>query len=282
MVGKSVFDIRFLYYTPEIDLLAVINANDNINLFSSKLKSFTDMGPGFITFIKDPANRRNAVSFASGVGVLKNLLTDIGCKMLMLNVAQLEAAIRNRNTEVRDDLIVRLPAGIEDLCNRLNAMPQVEPAAEKISELLEIENRAEAARRKSVLAVDDDPICLNLVEAALGTQFDVYGLAKSMDYEKMLMNDIFDLFILDVEMPGLDGYQLLERIRKNPVYKNTPIMILTSYATSGNLQMAMDMQVGGFVRKPFEHDVLVNKVSQLLAEASPRTYKLSERKQALE
>ena len=79
-----------------------------------------------------------------------------------------------------------------------------------------------------VLVVDDDPLSNHLVVSALGEE--KLQARSTEDAEaawKMLQETHFDLFVLDIEMPGLDGFELCKRVRTLPGYKKTPVIFVT-------------------------------------------------------
>ncbi|MCL2698741.1 MAG: response regulator [Defluviitaleaceae bacterium] len=272
MMEENVFDIRFLCFMPEIDLSSVIDAKDDMETLSANLQAFADKAPGFISFMKDPMNHRDANLFAAGVSVLKRVLLQIGCKRLMMEVAQLETAVRNRSVETRNSLIPKLSADLEKLFRQIVFTPRAHSAEETITGTLEAANTAEALRKKVIMVIDDSTLYLHAVEHTLDAWFDVYTLSKPENYEDILNKVIVDLFILDVEMPVMDGYQVMDALRAHPAYEETPIVFLTGHATPENLKLAKSKNINGFVRKPFNEDVLVDCVVKAIAKAKPRVF----------
>jgi pilus assembly protein CpaE len=73
-----------------------------------------------------------------------------------------------------------------------------------------------------------------------------------------------DLIILDVMMPGIDGFEVARRVRRNPTIKNTPILMLTAKDDASNKVQAFSIGVDDYLTKPFEINELVARVSSLL------------------
>ena len=69
-----------------------------------------------------------------------------------------------------------------------------------------------------------------------------------------------DLILMDIQLPGLDGYEATRRIKSNPALRQIPIIAVTSYALSGDDRKAMDAGCDGYVAKPFSPRELLAKI----------------------
>ena len=72
------------------------------------------------------------------------------------------------------------------------------------------------------------------------------------------------LIVLDIQMPEMDGYEVATRLRAKPSTAGIPILVVTSYAQSGDRQRAMALGVADYLEKPFEPDDFINRVVRLL------------------
>jgi two-component system cell cycle response regulator DivK len=73
-----------------------------------------------------------------------------------------------------------------------------------------------------------------------------------------------DLILMDIQLPGLDGYEATRRIRSVPELKQTPIIAVTSYALSGDDKKAFAAGCDGYVTKPFSPRDLLKKIREYL------------------
>jgi two-component system, cell cycle response regulator DivK len=73
-----------------------------------------------------------------------------------------------------------------------------------------------------------------------------------------------DLILMDIQLPGLDGYEVTRRIKANPALRRIPVIAVTSYALSGDEQKAAAAGCDGYVTKPFSPRVLLAKIRELL------------------
>lgn len=113
---------------------------------------------------------------------------------------------------------------------------------------------------KVIMAVDDSPAILQVVSAVLGDYYKVYTLSKPMELAKILLKVKPDLFLLDYKMPEISGFDLIHVIREFEEHQDTPIIFLTSEGTIDNVTAAIVLGASDFVVKPFDPDVLREKI----------------------
>ena len=75
-----------------------------------------------------------------------------------------------------------------------------------------------------------------------------------------------DLILMDIQLPGMDGYEVTRRIKAKPELNHIPIIVVTSYALSGDDKKAFDAGCNGYVTKPFSPRVLLAKIREFLPE----------------
>ncbi len=74
-----------------------------------------------------------------------------------------------------------------------------------------------------------------------------------------------DLILMDIQLPGLDGYEVTRRIKANTALRHIPIIAVTSYALSGDDQKAAAAGCDAYVAKPFSPRLLMAKIREFLA-----------------
>lgn len=115
----------------------------------------------------------------------------------------------------------------------------------------------------TILAVDDQPQNLRLLDAVLSPRgYRVVTATSGVQALEKLDETIPDLVLLDIVMPGLDGYQVCRRIRDNPATAFLPVVMITA---SGDQEKITSIQAGAddFVSKPFHRDELLARVASL-------------------
>jgi two-component system, cell cycle response regulator DivK len=74
----------------------------------------------------------------------------------------------------------------------------------------------------------------------------------------------FDLILLDIQLPVMDGYQVAKALRDNPVTRSIPIVAVTSYAMMGDREKAMSAGCDGYLEKPINPETFVSEIERFL------------------
>ena len=125
----------------------------------------------------------------------------------------------------------------------------------------------EELRVKRILLVEDQDDNRRIVRDLLGAAG--YELVEAITGEEgiaMAESHRPDLILMDIQLPGVDGYEATRRIRANPALAHIPIIAVTSYALSGDDVKAREAGCDDYVAKPFSPRALLAKIRQYLAE----------------
>lgn len=121
-----------------------------------------------------------------------------------------------------------------------------------------------------VLVVDDEPnIVLSLEFLMEQAGFEV---VTAEDGEQALarINDAHpDLLLLDISLPGISGFDVLEQLRGNAATAQLPIIMLTAHGRDVEREKGMALGADDYITKPFSTQSLVEKVKALLSEEQP-------------
>jgi DNA-binding response OmpR family regulator len=105
----------------------------------------------------------------------------------------------------------------------------------------------------SVLIADDDPNVAPLIRAALRPyQIHTEVVLGGADALTRLRERSYNLLVLDLEMAGMHGFQVLRALRETPRYERVPVLILTANGTSEALARSFGSGADEFIRKPFD------------------------------
>ncbi|WP_202879286.1 adenylate/guanylate cyclase domain-containing protein [Nocardioides cynanchi] len=119
-------------------------------------------------------------------------------------------------------------------------------------------------RAVRVLAIDDQAANLRLIDAVLSPRgYDVVVCPSGAEgLARLAEDDLVDVVLLDVLMPGLDGYEVCRRIRSEPATEFLPVVMITA---SGEQQRARALEAGAddFVTKPFDQSELLARIASL-------------------
>jgi len=117
----------------------------------------------------------------------------------------------------------------------------------------------------TILVVDDEPDVVEIVRFRL--ERDGHTIVSAADGPTGLVTAFTrspDLVILDVMMPGIDGFEVLRRMKNDPRTAHTPVIMLTAKADFSSVAQGWNMDVDNYVTKPFEVDELSNIVKNVL------------------
>ncbi len=112
-----------------------------------------------------------------------------------------------------------------------------------------------------ILVIEDEPIQQMVLTEHLTTEG--YGVDIAGDGKKgleSLVSNKPDLILLDVQMPVMDGFQVLETIRKNPEYDDVPVLFLTNLETQNNKVMGLESGADDYITKPFDKAELLARI----------------------
>jgi putative two-component system response regulator len=124
---------------------------------------------------------------------------------------------------------------------------------------------------KQILVVDDNISILKQISAQLGGDYEV-SLAKSGPLAlQICMREKPDLILLDIEMPGMDGFEVISRLKQNPYLDRIPVIFLTASHDSAVEVRALESGARDFITKPAERSILLHRIELHLRFSSYQT-----------
>jgi putative two-component system response regulator len=120
---------------------------------------------------------------------------------------------------------------------------------------------------RQVLVAEDDRVAATLLRHRLERGgFHVVHCWNGQEALDAATAGVFELFVLDIRMPALDGFELLRRLRAMPAYTRTPIIMLTGLGREEDIVRAFDLGASDYVTKPFSAVELMARVYRLVRE----------------
>ena len=120
--------------------------------------------------------------------------------------------------------------------------------------------------RPRILCVDDSKALRMGMKNLLQAKFDVVGAGDGVEALKILVEETFDLIILDLDMPKLNGAQTIAQLRERE--DSTPVILLTAEARTSHIKRVMEYGVLDYILKPCSPQDLVPKIEEALHKAS--------------
>jgi len=118
--------------------------------------------------------------------------------------------------------------------------------------------------RRKIIIVDDNASSLALVRNLLKEHYEVYPAPSAIKLFTIMGNFIPDLVLLDIDMPGMSGYEVMQVMRENPRFKDIPIILLTGKNDLESEIEGFKLGAADYVTKPFSGELLLRRVSNLL------------------
>jgi response regulator RpfG family c-di-GMP phosphodiesterase len=116
--------------------------------------------------------------------------------------------------------------------------------------------------KSSVLIVDDHPENLQVLDALLGTKYRLVRAHSGLEALNLLEENSVDLILLDIEMPGMDGYQTAQRIKLMEHCRNIPIIFISGIFTEDpEIRKGYAYGAIDYFTKPFDPAILRRKVA---------------------
>jgi two-component system CheB/CheR fusion protein len=129
-----------------------------------------------------------------------------------------------------------------------------------------------SGEKKVILAVDDMPSNLIAIKNVLEPMFDVRLVKEGEHALALLKREKVSLMLLDIEMPGYNGFELLQLIRQDQALAHIPAIFVTTHATRSFIRRAAEANVAGYIIKPFKPSVLLQQVLEHLGMDAPTAH----------
>jgi putative two-component system response regulator len=120
------------------------------------------------------------------------------------------------------------------------------------------------------MLIDDDEVCLAFGKEILENRYTVYPILSGEQAFIILKKVTPDLILLDIEMPGMDGYEVLKRLKEDPETKEIPVIFLTAQVDPGNELNGLSMGAVDYITKPFSPLLLMQRIENHLLISSQR------------
>jgi len=123
-------------------------------------------------------------------------------------------------------------------------------------------------KRNHIIIIDDEPQLIQEILPEYG--YDITVISSGEEAYNRLKSGLeqFDLILLDILMPNINGWQLLKLIRENPAYKYVPVIMITALNSEIDLVSSLKIGADDYICKPFNFPVLIAKIEALLRRSS--------------
>jgi len=121
---------------------------------------------------------------------------------------------------------------------------------------------------RTVLVIDDEPDVVLMIRLALELRgYRVVEAGTGTDGIEAILRENPDAVLLDLRLPDIDGWDVIEDLRARGRFDEQPVIIISAHASPGTSERAVKLGCTAYVRKPFHPDALVAVVDRALATA---------------
>jgi len=148
----------------------------------------------------------------------------------------------------------------------LDMGPLIRRGLERAEQPPEVEEAPREITRQPLVMVVDDSITMRKVTSRVldNHSIEVMTAQDGIDAIEQLHDRVPDLMLLDIEMPRMDGYELLEHVRADARLRHVPIVMITSRAGQKHRKKARKAGANGYLTKPYQEVELVEQVGEML------------------
>jgi len=118
--------------------------------------------------------------------------------------------------------------------------------------------------RKKIIIVDDNASYLAIVRNLLKPYYDVYPAPSGVKLLELMEKFIPDIVLLDINMPEMNGYEVIKVMKENPRFKSIPVVFITAKDDEESAVKGLASGAADYVTKPFHGSLLLRRISNLL------------------
>jgi CheY-like chemotaxis protein len=240
----------------------LINVGNFEEAYIEVLRAFFSDFDNQIEGLRESLSSEDWKDYAIRIHGLKGAFLNIGAGALGKWAYELEMASKSGD-------VTRCKQDTNPICQ---TMVKLRNALAKTSLMEEADNTAlfgigeedSADGKRTILVVDDMPTSLAAVKTSLQDQFNIRLCESAQAAMQTLSKEKIDLILLDIEMPGISGFDFLKQLRAAPDTKDIPVIFVTSHDNPEFINQAISSGVDGYVVKPFLPGVLIKRINDVL------------------
>jgi putative two-component system response regulator len=128
--------------------------------------------------------------------------------------------------------------------------------------------------RYKIILVDDNAATLDMGKSLLKTSYEVYPAPSAEKLFQILENVAADLILLDIEMPEMNGYETIKKMKADPRFTEIPVIFLTAKSDEGSELEGFELGAADYVSKPFSGPLLLKRIEHQLLIMSQKRHLL--------
>jgi CheY-like chemotaxis protein len=238
----------------------MIMGDNDLNGYVRVLNSFVEKFPACEADIKNALGDNDYLNFTKNLAAVKDLLVQIHADSLVEDCLKQINELTNVNHKKLESFTDHFLSVLTMLSIDIQMAILKNGNFRENNQPLSIANKPRN-KRTSILAVDDSAFILGILRNIFQeTRHTLTCVTNGNDALKFLNDHRPDLFILDIEMPKIDGYELVKRIREGG--HTAPVIFLTGNATRDYVIRAVNSGAVDFITKPVDKDQVLERIAK--------------------
>jgi len=184
--------------------------------------------------------------------------------------AEVEKMIEDGNIDGVASLMDGLKAELSVVLDKLNPSDKKEDILEQPVPAVKIGNiksmKPPKNEKSSVFIVDDEKSNIIALTHILREEYSIYVTRDSRDAVEMTEEQMPDIILLDILMPEMDGYEVIEALKKSEKTKNIPVIFISGLVSPEAIEKGLALGAADYIPKPFESSVVREKIKNILTE----------------
>ncbi len=268
----------------DADVLATLKAlPDGERRVERILATYLTSSAQLVAQLRDAVPNHRGTAIRQAAHTLKSSSANVGARRLAQLCGTLETAADDDVTPYMEQLVAQIDDEYPVVCDALTGMLNPQPdklvaplasaaptasTSSSPAEPASILERMPFALEQSdatILLVDDEPTNLEILQAILAPVG--YRLIKTLHGAEaldLIAYDPPDIILLDLVMPGLDGFEVCRRIKSSTQWQSIPVIVLTGLDEAQSYVQAIDCGVDDFMTKPVNDAILLSRVRSYL------------------
>lgn len=243
-------------------------SDNQFDEYAKALVAFTESFPNYETELKKSFAAGDCDTFSKNLFHVRDVLEKIKAIGLMQSCRRLLAEFDAKKHEIVEAHLTYLLAEMAALSIDIQMARHTFEASNKTDAKMEPDlpvKKNEKVRQKTILAVDDISFLLSTLKSFLqNTEYNFTGVTSGEVALRYIEKHKPDLFILDIEMPGMNGYELAEKIRSSG--QTAPIIFLTGNVEQEYVIKAIKAGAADFIVKPVNKEYVLEKIQKHIGE----------------
>ncbi len=188
------------------------------------------------------------------VHTLKGVAGNIGAEALAATARELEETIKQGREENVPELVDTLEQQMVELFTTIAGIGKSATSLTQGIDIMDI-------KKQTILIVDDQPTNIQILAEALQPRYEIMAATNGLlALELAQQDDQPDLILLDVIMPGIDGYEVCRRLKKSERTKSIPIIFVTAQSGAKEEEFGLNLGAVDYISKPYSLPIVLARV----------------------